>query len=302
MPNLLRLLPESLHPRLLEAFGDPFHKSSSDKPPIVPMFNMETGNLIKAVPQPGMIRVSRGRTRALCGVGIDAEFGKECVGIVFEDGVGVIAKFAGGQEIRELCAIGADGPRSIVRRSLLGAKGDAKPGGVTQYTALLRYANAETAEKVRSVDALNAIGYHPKGLVYFQAGKFCFKRLDSVHVYKYSIVQNVIDPHDPKTWTFQILVMWKPDRNQTESADVVEDNAAKLTTMRMKCSDLAEPFRSAVQEIPDGTKIWCDKIHYWLPEPWDNHHGRVTLVGDAAHPMMPCKFSSCIISPKKLPP
>jgi 2-polyprenyl-6-methoxyphenol hydroxylase-like FAD-dependent oxidoreductase len=109
--------------------------------------------------------------RALCGMGIEVAYGRECVGLACEDGEGVTVKFTGGEEVRGLCVIGADGPRSAVRRSLLGAKGDAKPGGVTQYTALLKYADAETARKVRSVDVLNAIGYHPKGVVYFQASE-----------------------------------------------------------------------------------------------------------------------------------
>jgi 2-polyprenyl-6-methoxyphenol hydroxylase-like FAD-dependent oxidoreductase len=109
-----------------------------------------------------------------------------------------------------------------------------------------------------------------------------------------SIVQNVLDPDDPNTWTFQILVMWKGDQSRAENSNGDEDNAARLTAMKEACSDLAEPFRSAVQLIPDGTKTWCDRVHYWVTEPWDNHHGRVTLVGDAAHPMMPCKFASCL--------
>lgn len=118
--------------------------------------------MIKALPQPGMIRVSRGRMRALCAMGIEVDYGKECVELVYEDGEGVTAKFAGGEEVKGLCVIGADGPQSVVRRSLLGVQGDGKPGGVTQYTALLKYTDAGTAEKVRSIDVLNALGYHPK--------------------------------------------------------------------------------------------------------------------------------------------
>lgn len=105
-----------------------------------------------------------------------------------------------------------------------------------------------------------------------------------------SIVQNVLDPDDPKTWKFQILTMWKGGQSGIESANGVEKNAAKLTAMKTACNDLAEPFRSAVQLIPNDTKIWHDKMHYWITEPWDNRYGRVTLVGDAAHPMMPCKL------------
>lgn len=33
------------------------------------------------------------------------------------------------------------------------------------------------------------------------------------------------------------------------------------------------------------------KFHYWGNiTPWDNYAGKVTLAGDAAHPMVPCKY------------
>jgi hypothetical protein len=52
---------------------------------------------------------------------------------------------------------------------------------------------------------------------------------------------------------------------------------------------LAEPFRSAVLWMPDDTKVSFDRMVYWVTVPWDSRQGRVTLVGDAAHPMAPCK-------------
>jgi hypothetical protein len=41
--------------------------------------------------------------------------------------------------------------------------------------------------------------------------------------------------------------------------------------------------------MPNNTKVTYDKMAYWVPVPWDNHEGRVTLAGDAAHPMTPRK-------------
>lgn len=48
---------------------------------------------------------------------------------------------------------------------------------------------------------------------------------------------------------------------------------------------LAEPFRSAYLAIAPTATIWCDRLAEWPTEPWDNRGGRVTLAGDAAHPM-----------------
>ena len=55
---------------------------------------------------------------------------------------------------------------------------------------------------------------------------------------------------------------------------------------------MCEPFRSAVMWMPDDTKITYEKMAYWVPIPWGNHGGRVTLAGDAAHPMTPREWSN----------
>ncbi len=50
---------------------------------------------------------------------------------------------------------------------------------------------------------------------------------------------------------------------------------------------LAEPFRSAYLAVASNPNValWCDRLGEWRTEPWDNRSGRVTLAGDAAHPM-----------------
>lgn len=51
---------------------------------------------------------------------------------------------------------------------------------------------------------------------------------------------------------------------------------------------IAEPFRSAYLAVASdpGVTLWCDRLAEWRTEPWDNRNGRVTLAGDAAHPML----------------
>jgi 2-polyprenyl-6-methoxyphenol hydroxylase-like FAD-dependent oxidoreductase len=50
---------------------------------------------------------------------------------------------------------------------------------------------------------------------------------------------------------------------------------------------IAEPFRSAYLAVASDPSVtfWCDRLAEWRTEPWDNRNGRVTLAGDAAHPM-----------------
>lgn len=39
--------------------------------------------------------------------------------------------------------------------------------------------------------------------------------------------------------------------------------------------------------LPDDTPATFDAINYWQSIPWDTKDGRITLAGDAAHPMPP---------------
>lgn len=64
----------------------------------------------------------------------------------------------------------------------------------------------------------------------------------------------------------------------------------RLKALKERCKDLVEPFRSQIQEISDPECVFNDKLFYWVPVEWNNREGRVTLVGDAAHPLPPCKF------------
>ena len=50
-----------------------------------------------------------------------------------------------------------------------------------------------------------------------------------------------------------------------------------------------------MQDIPDGTEVKIVNLEDWVSShgAWDNHDRRVTLIGDAAHSMTMCKFSTC---------
>jgi hypothetical protein len=101
-------------------------------------------------------------------------------------------------------------------------------------------------------------------------------------------VQNVLDPEDPKTWSFSISCSW------VEQLDPALDDKALLALLKKKVvENCGEPFRSAFNWIPDdNTTTTLGRISHWVTIPWDNHGGRVTLAGDAAHPMTPCKSSN----------
>jgi len=63
------------------------------------------------------------------------------------------------------------------------------------------------------------------------------------------------------------------------------DDPTDLKALKEKAQTFCEPFKSANLWIPEGTKLFANFLGYWLPIPWDNRNGRITLVGNAAHPM-----------------
>ena len=68
------------------------------------------------------------------------------------------------------------------------------------------------------------------------------------------------------------------------------DPAAARAKWDAVCEKMTEPFRSVFNSIPKDAKLWVDRLMHWPTLPWDNLGGKVTLVGDAAHPMTYRKY------------
>ena len=93
-------------------------------------------------------------------------------------------------------------------------------------------------------------------------------------------------PDHPESWVFHLAMAWLGDPNHSLSYK------ERLEIIKEKARGLEEPARSAFTWIPDDTQVQKADISYWITEPWKNHNGLITLVGDAAHPMPPCKYTS----------
>lgn len=93
-------------------------------------------------------------------------------------------------------------------------------------------------------------------------------------------------PDDPESWIFHMAMAWMGESDNTMSYP------ERLAMIKKRAEGLGEPARSAFLWMPDDTEVHKADISYWVSQPWDNRDGRLTLVGDAAHPMPPCK-SSC---------
>lgn len=190
------------------------------------------------------------------------------------------AIFANGEVVAGSLIIGSDGPKSKVREELLGSKGDVTPLEIVHSNVAITYGDADKAKFVRTAHPVFSFAVRPGLLSFLSSTSFsslCSLGTDVL------LVQDVPDPEDPANWKFQVVTSWLG--KQDESLD----NAGRLAQVKEKGSTMCEPFRSAVMWMPDDTKITYDKMAYWVSTPWDNHDGRVTLAGDAAHPMTPRK-------------
>lgn len=90
------------------------------------------------------------------------------------------------------------------------------------------------------------------------------------------------DPSDKSTWTTFWVKIW-----QGNAVDLKDGEA--LEYIKGNTPPLRDIFQSAIDWTPEGSYVRISEMKYWIPTQWDNHGGRVTLAGDAAHPMLICK-------------
>jgi hypothetical protein len=93
----------------------------------------------------------------------------------------------------------------------------------------------------------------------------------------------VPDPDKPETWEFQVMPSWRGVRDSSL------DDAGRLRKIKEFASLLAEPWKSELLWIPEGTSVADNAVSYWITRPWDNADGSITLAGDSAHPLPPRK-------------
>ncbi|KAF5373043.1 hypothetical protein D9758_001503 [Tetrapyrgos nigripes] len=231
---------------------------------VLPFFNSETGDLLKEVPIPFSIRFAKRKFVGILSQGVDICYGKRLAEVKTEADV-VTAVFEDGIKEEGKLLIGCDGAHSKVRDFLLGPESAALKPLPFLSSVVLASVSKETALAIREV--------HPRNVsVISPSGTFGWISIHDCH-----------DP-DPAKWIFMYIMTW-PEAQAEEDLDA-SDRPDIVQVMKEKSEGFAEPLKSLFQAIPDDALLaWHNRLSNWPTEKWDNKNGKVTLAGDAAHPM-----------------
>ncbi|KAK7540728.1 uncharacterized protein J3D65DRAFT_250740 [Phyllosticta citribraziliensis] len=261
--SLDECLPKEASEKIISAQVDNFRPSPDA---FIPFFNGVTGELMTQLDTPYYLRLRRREFARVMGSGIDVRYNKKLVSIDAESGPGVTASFADGTQHTATLLVGAEGAHSPTREYLLGPeKGKLLYSDIVMASSLIKL----PADKVRELQALHeriTCALHPNGNFLWLA------------------THDAVSSPDPAEWTFLFLMSWRQTGplSYSSSADIMRD-------LKARCEAFGDVFRSITRAAPDDAPAWANYLPYWPSQPWADHpaHGKVTLAGDAVHPMTP---------------
>ncbi|KAK3316017.1 putative monooxygenase [Apodospora peruviana] len=225
----------------------------------------------------GLLRANRRRMRDWLKTGIDIQYGKQVVGVA-EDEAGVTLRFKDGTEARGSIVIGADGARSVVRQYLLGDRPDPLQ-------------KVPIASIVGEVELTGDALVHQLELAH--SGSVIVKPSENRDEYVMVFVGlNKILPSG-KSGLFYWLVYFYNDETSPANREAYEKACASgqqalLDLAKDKMKSFHPDFLRIIEQTPaEGMKYPPLVLRDLVLEPEDIRIGRVTLLGDAAHCMVP---------------
>ncbi|KAJ5415585.1 hypothetical protein N7465_004280 [Penicillium sp. CMV-2018d] len=260
------LVPAEILAGLEQAQVDPHIPITEDGP--LPMINGENGALIAELKSSKVYRLRRDKFRALLLQGLNVHWGKSLCDIIHA-GEHVTAKFTDGTEVIGSLLIATDGPHSTTRTLLVGEQ--AAKVTPTDFASTICYTQ-HTREHALFLRAhphhpLYQVGPHPEG--------YC----------AWLSLHDGDDIDYPENWTFAHYISFPEPRDHVNKRTMQEHVAHQKELARR----FVDPWRSVFEWMSPDQEVWYSKLRNWDPSllehRWDNRQGRVTLAGDAAHPM-----------------
>ncbi|KAI4606446.1 hypothetical protein J4E80_010198 [Alternaria sp. BMP 0032] len=263
-PYLFDLIPEELSAQINSCQVDPYVDCAALGEDRIVIYNGQTREEAFAFPIPMAREINIRRLRMLLAEQLDVKYSKSFSHYKTMENGGVTVHFEDGTTDTGTLVIGLDGAMSKVRRCLLPHSGimDTLPFALMNFNA--SYTASQALFIKEHLHPLVDIAIHPAGH-YIRAN-----------------VLDMPDEKDASTWTFQILSTWP--LKYVEDHDN-EDGRLERLKAHVKRDGWAEPYKSAIEWIPEDTPVLRDQLKIWKTVPWDNQDGRVTLCGDAAHAM-----------------
>ncbi|KAF2158985.1 hypothetical protein M409DRAFT_71333 [Zasmidium cellare ATCC 36951] len=268
IPCLKELLPEEVFATIERTQVDP-HRSTSDTDRLT-LLNGATGELIKSVDSSKFYRLRRDKFRKMLLTGLEIRWGKTLDQITYsDDGLAATTHFADGTRDTGSIIVGTDGPHSRVRTLLVGEeKAKVEP---TDFATTMCF----TKHTREHALFLRAPPHHP---LYQTAAH-------PMGMFSWLSLHDGEDPDHPEDWTFYHYVSFKEPRDYENKMT----NAELVARQKELAKHFVDPWKSVFEWMPDDHPVWYGKLRHWDPRDpghqWDNQAGRVTIAGDAAHPM-----------------
>ncbi|EXF84972.1 hypothetical protein CFIO01_02185 [Colletotrichum fioriniae PJ7] len=260
MSTLTELLPEQIVKNFPRGICNP-HLEFNDWDESIIGYNGATGEVMFQNSTPGARRISRRRLRKVLAEGLDVRWGKYLDQMVPRS-TSMDLVFRDGEKYEADYVLGTDGVSSKVRELLMGVeKARPVPSGYSIANCVCKYGDA---------DKVNAV---------VKAHSVCALMLGTANLAGCGVM-SAEDPNDVASWETFWVKVWRGHSVSLNGQEAIDYAKKDL-------SGICEPFRSALEWTPAGSSCYLDEMKYWLPSPWETHDGRVTLAGDAAHPMLP---------------
>ncbi|KZF23445.1 FAD binding domain protein [Xylona heveae TC161] len=270
LQDFYELLPQQVVDRLPETYVNRAAVERGENGNFM-FFDLSNGEEKCRVPPNKRIRVSREKLRKVLMDGVDVKWSKKLADInIGPDSV--TASFDDGTSYKGSMLVGCDGSRSRVRQNIY-------PTDYTNYMLPIRMLGIKVKypeAKVKDIMALDPYflsGSDPRTDFYLW-----FSFLETP-----SDAQNGTDEY-----ICQIMVSW-PFRpgfyGFPDPLEVPKDPSERLALIKKLVDPWKEPFRSIIQDLPDDTEPAIVNLQDWILPAIDQGKGRVTLIGDAAHPM-----------------